>query len=218
MYEAPQQIFQPIEQPRREWSRFERARFDCFKMVFDRGLAILLLVPLGCAMFALFLLNPVLNRGSLFFVQDRMGKDGKRFRLVKFRTMRPASGRARGPDDPLETDRITPLGRFLRKSRVDELPQAFNILAGQMSFIGPRPDMYDHAVEYSRLVPGYAQRFSVLPGISGFAQTKLGYIEGIIATRRKVAADLYYISHQSIRLDLWIAAQTIKTIVCGRGA
>ena len=121
----------------------------------------------------------------------------------------------RGADDPLEVNRITPLGGFLRRTRLDEIPQIINVLRGEMSLIGPRPDCYEHAETYLATIPGYRERHAALPGISGLAQTELGYVQGIEATRIKVVADLDYINRQSIRLDMWIFWRTLQ-IVAGR--
>lgn len=187
------------------------------KRGFDLVLSLLFLPPLLVITALLFLLNPFFNRGPLFFTQARMGQGWVPFTAVKFRTMLPEEGARRGHDDPLETHRITPLGRFLRKSRVDELPQVFNVLRGEMSLIGPRPDVVEHAREYALLVPGYRDRHKVRPGISGLAQTEIGYAEGVEATRRKVRADLYYIEHAGFGLDGYVFVRTIQTVLGRRG-
>jgi lipopolysaccharide/colanic/teichoic acid biosynthesis glycosyltransferase len=145
-----------------------------------------------------------------------MGQDCQGFRAVKFRTMTDVESVARRADDPLEHDRITPLGYFLRKSRIDELPQILNVLVGQMSLIGPRPDFFDHALVYLDVVPGYRERHSMKPGISGLAQTELGYVEGLAATERKAAVDLYYIRNASLKLDTWVFWRTL-CVVMSRG-
>ncbi len=188
------------------------------KRLFDRCVALVLLVVLVPVGAVLVVLNPFLNDGPLIFRQDRMGYHCRRFPAFKFRTMRQATGRLRGAFDALEADRITVLGRFLRKSRLDELPQIINVLRGEMSLIGPRPDSYDHACVYLRDIAGYAERHSVRPGISGLAQTEVGYVDGIDGIRRKVAADLHYIAHASFRLDLWIAWRTIGVVLARKGA
>ena len=187
------------------------------KRAFDVGLSLLFLPPLMVISALLLVVNPLFNRGPLFYTQRRMGQGCKPFTAIKFRTMLPDSGAMRGHDDPLETDRITPLGRFLRKSRVDELPQVLNVLCGEMSLIGPRPDVVEHAREYLLLVPGYRDRHAVRPGISGLAQTEIGYAEGVEATRRKVRADLYYIEHAGFGLDAYIFVRTIQTVLGRRG-
>ncbi len=122
-----------------------RARFYlCAKRGFDIGFSLLLMVPLSAAMALLLVLNPIFNPGPMFFVQLRMGKDCRAFRAYKLRTMRCAARINRGPDDPVEHDRITALGRLLRQTRFDELPQILNVLRGDMSLIGPRPDYLFH--------------------------------------------------------------------------
>ncbi|WP_026352637.1 sugar transferase [Yoonia vestfoldensis] len=188
------------------------------KRIFDRAVALALLVVLVLVGAVLVVLNPFLNAGPLMYRQDRMGYQCHRFAALKFRTMRAATGAARGAFDALEADRITVLGRFLRKSRLDELPQIINVLRGEMSLIGPRPDSYDHACVYLREIAGYAERHSVRPGVSGLAQTEVGYVDGIDGIRRKVAADLHYIANASFRLDLWIAWRTIVVVLTRKGA
>ena len=200
----------------RSFAKSSNVSFFVFKRAFDIFGAILLLPILAISCLVILTLNPFYNKGSLFFVQARMGKDCKSFNAIKFRSMTAAAQIKRAADEPLETCRITRLGKFMRKSRVDELPQVINVLRGEMSLIGPRPDYYEHAIEYLRMVPGYRDRHYVRPGISGLAQTELGYIEGVDATKRKVVADLYYIRNMSIALELWIFWRTIR-IVAKRG-
>jgi len=161
-------------------------------------------------------LNPFFNQGPLLFLQTRMGRGCHPFTAVKFRTMRKVAKIERGPNDPLETNRITRFGRFMRESRIDELPQILNILKGEMSLIGPRPDYYEHAVTYVRTIPRYAQRHQIRPGISGLAQTRLGYIEGTDATRHKVTCDLIYIRKAGFRMELSVFVSTVL-IVLNRG-
>lgn len=193
-----------------------RARFIAFKRLFDVVMSILLLPVVVLVALALLLANPFLNRGPLLFIQPRMGKGCVPFRALKFRSMIEVEEVVRRHDDPLEVDRITPLGRFLRKSRLDELPQVINVLKGEMSLIGPRPDYHEHALVYLDVVPGYRERHAMRPGISGLAQTELGYIEGTAATARKVAVDLHYIRNASFRMDMWIFWRTL-CVVLGRG-
>lgn len=193
-----------------------RNGFRSAKRIFDIVVSSLLLPVLVTLAIIVCMLNPFYNKGSLFFIQPRMGKGCVPFKAIKFRTMTAAPEVKRGADCPLEVDRITRLGRFMRKSRIDELPQIINVLRGEMSLIGPRPDYFEHAVKYLELIPGYRERHAVRPGISGLAQTELGYVEGVDATRRKVQADLYYITHQSVALELWIFWRTLS-VVARRG-
>jgi lipopolysaccharide/colanic/teichoic acid biosynthesis glycosyltransferase len=192
--------------------------FSVAKRVVDVVGSLLLLPALFTVGLVIFALNPFYNNGPLFFVQSRMGRDCKEFRAYKFRSMRASAAVERSADAPLEKERITPLGGFMRKSRIDELPQIINVLRGEMSLIGPRPDYFDHAVEYLEKIPGYRERHAVRPGISGLAQTELGYIEGLDATRRKVQADLYYITHMSFALEVWIFWRTLRFVARRGGA
>ena len=192
--------------------------FLVFKRTFDLVGAFLILglaLPVGLVLLAL---NPFLNPGGLFYRQTRMGRDCRPFTALKFRSMLDGAASDRGAWDGIEHHRITAFGRFLRRTRLDELPQCWNVLCGDMSLIGPRPDYYDHAVEYVATVPGYRERHAVRPGVSGYAQTELGYAEGFEAVRRKVEADLHYIRNRSVRLDLWIAWRTIVVILRRQGS
>jgi len=191
--------------------------FPICKRGFDFVFCTLVLLPamLVVASF-LILLNPALNPGPLFHRSTRMGKDSAPFQVLKFRTMRPTRW-IRGPEDPLETGRITPLGRVLRRTRLDELPQVINVFRGEMSLIGPRPDEYHHAVYFSAVIPGYRQRHSVRPGITGLSQTRLGYAEGVAATRAKTAIDLDYIRHAGWRQEMRVFCRTILIVVTARG-
>lgn len=166
----------------------------------------------------LLALNPFFNRGPLFFAQRRMGLNGDEFTMWKFRTMSPAPDAGRGPRDPVEQDRITPLGGILRRMRIDELPQVVNVLLGDMSLIGPRPDIIHHALDYVETVPSYHHRHSVRPGISGYAQVRLGYTEGHELAETKAQLDLYYIQHAGWRLEGWILLNTIRVMLSGEGA
>ena len=153
----------------------------------------------------------------MFYMQPRMGRGCRAFSAIKFRTMTPIKRIIRSAEDPLEHDRITPLGRILRRCRVDELPQILNVLRGEMSLIGPRPDYFHHARRYMRSVAGYRRRHDVLPGISGLAQTDLGYVDDIEGTRHKVIMDLRYLDELSPRLDLYIFWRTLVTVFGRRG-
>ena len=183
------------------------------KRVFDVVMALLLLpVTLLVALLLLFA-NRKGNPGPLFYAQERMGQDCEPFQAFKFRSMLPVAEIERDAAAPLEVDRITPLGHFIRKSRLDELPQIFNVLRGEMSFIGPRPDYYPHAREFAATVPGYRERHAVKPGISGLAQTELGYAVGFEATKNKARFDRFYIRNRSLRMEAWIVWRTVCVIL-----
>lgn len=188
------------------------------KRAFDLFFSTIFLLPstLFVAMF-LVVLNPFFNPGPLFYRQKRMGRYCVPFRALKFRTMDVRPRHKRGPNDPVESDRVTALGRFLRRTRFDELPQIWNVYRGDMSLIGPRPDYFRHASYYMETIPDYRKRHMVRPGISGLAQIELGYAVGIDATRRKTEADLEYIQKASFALDTQIFLGTVSAVVKMRG-
>jgi lipopolysaccharide/colanic/teichoic acid biosynthesis glycosyltransferase len=186
-----------------------------FKRLFDL-LACLLLLPLFCIFLVIiYILNKFYNKGTVFFMQKRMGKDCKPFYAIKFRTMKPINVINRKYSDPLEIDRITPLGHLLRRYRIDELPQIINVFKGEMSLIGPRPDYYDHALFFLTNIPEYRYRHIIRPGISGLAQIRQGYAEGVDATRKKSIIDIFYIKNACLSLDIKICIGTIFTIIGG---
>lgn len=161
--------------------------------------------------------------GRIFFVQERMGFRGQSFKMLKFRTMRelPEGGtgcdRTRAMtahDDP----RITRLGRFLRRYRLDELPQIFNVLKGDMSWIGPRPEATPLSSWYREEIPFYAYRHLVRPGITGWAQVNQGHVTDVTDVRQKLHYDFYYIKYFSPWLDALIVLQTARALLVGNGA
>ena len=187
------------------------------KRIFDISLCILLLPVLLTISIILLFFNYFFNSGSLFFIQDRMGKNCDVFSAIKFRTMTPIKEITRKHDDPIEINRITSLGKILRKIRIDELPQILNVLKGEMSMIGPRPDYYIHALEFLKNIEGYRERHIIRPGITGLSQIRLGYIEGVEATKKKVAIDNYYIQNVGYIIELKIIINTILVIIRGLG-
>ncbi len=158
------------------------------------------------------------SKGPAIFRQKRVGKDGKLFNLYKFRTMvvgADSSGKSRPAED--DDARCTRLGRWLRRTRLDELPQLCNILFGDMDFVGPRPFVPDQEEEYARQIPFYEQRWMIKPGATGWAQINYGYCATLEDNIQKTAYDLYYLKHISIGLDLLIIFQTVKTLLLKRG-
>jgi lipopolysaccharide/colanic/teichoic acid biosynthesis glycosyltransferase len=131
--------------------------------------------------------------------------------------MVPVKEITRKYNEPIETNRISSFGKILRKSRIDELPQILNVLKGEMSLIGPRPDYYIHALEYLKNVKGYRERHIVRPGITGLSQIRLGYAEGLEATAKKASIDNYYIQNVDYNIELKIIGNTIITILRGMG-
>ena len=195
----------------------ENKLFWMNKRLFDVSICLLLIPLLFITSILLFLINYFFNQGSLFFIQDRMGKDCIAFSAIKFRSMVPVKEITRKYDDPIEDNRITPLGKILRKSRIDELPQILNVLKGEMSLIGPRPDYYIHALEYLKNVKGYRERHIIRPGITGLSQIRLGYAEGLEATAKKVSVDNYYIQNVSYIIEFKIIINTIIAILKASG-
>ena len=191
--------------------------FRISKRFFDLAGSILLLPLLGVAALLALALNPWLNPGPLIYKQERMGRHCHPFVAYKFRSMLYAAVIERGAGDPLEHQRISKFGRFLRRSRLDELPQVFNVLKGDMSLIGPRPDYLPHAEVFLLEVPGYRERHAVRPGVSGLAQTEVGYVQGPAETRRKVLADLYYIRNTGFLLETWIVWRTLCIVFRRKG-
>lgn len=158
--------------------------------------------------------------GAIFYRQQRVGHNGRPFMLLKFRTMRADAEAETGPVWASRTadNRMTTVGRILRKVRLDELPQLLNVLKGEMSFVGPRPER-PHFVEKLRtIIPYYDERHSVKPGITGWAQIKFGYGSNIEDAEEKLQYDLYYVKHMSLRFDLGIILDTLKVMVTGSGA
>ena len=202
---------------------FERARTETpvseiSKRAVDVAVSLAAMPVVLLLCLVLMIVNPIWNPGPLFFLQKRMGRGCRGFITIKFRTMRDAPRITRGPEDPLENDRVTRLGRWLRVTRLDELPQFINVLSGEMSVIGPRPDYWDHAVHFLQSVPGYRERHKVRPGITGLAQVQTGYAEGISATVRKTHLDLRYIRTRNIRMDLYVLWRTLGVLLTGFGA
>jgi lipopolysaccharide/colanic/teichoic acid biosynthesis glycosyltransferase len=155
--------------------------------------------------------------GGVFFVQPRMGLGGKWFNVIKFRSMYVNQEGSHFTKDG-EDHRITKVGRIIRKYRLDELPQFWNVLKGEMSLIGPRPESKALAEWYDNEVPFFAYRHVVRPGISGWAQVMHGYAAGVDDMKVKLAYDFYYIKHFSLWLDLLIWYKTIRTVLTGFGS
>jgi lipopolysaccharide/colanic/teichoic acid biosynthesis glycosyltransferase len=155
--------------------------------------------------------------GPVFFTQPRMGHRGEVFSILKFRTMRVGSHNGNhftSGDDP----RVTRIGRLLRRYRIDELPQAWNVLRGEMSWIGPRPESLPLSAWYEERIPFYSYRHIVRPGITGWAQVQQGWAAEVEEVTGKLHYDFFYIKHFSPWLDLLITVRTIRTVLTGFGA
>jgi exopolysaccharide biosynthesis polyprenyl glycosylphosphotransferase len=189
------------------------------KRIFDcvvAGSSIIFFLPL---MAIIALLVKVTSPGPIFYKQERLGKDAKPFYIFKFRSMASDAESKSGPvwagkDDP----RITPFGKFLRKSHLDELPQLFNVIAGDMSVVGPRPERPYFVSKLHSEIPDYHKRLLVKPGITGLAQVRHSYDATIQDVRKKVKYDLAYIKKQCLLLDVKVMVWTVGTMVTGKGA
>jgi sugar transferase (PEP-CTERM system associated) len=181
------------------------------------------------ASFGLIVLSPVLlavaiavrltSRGPVLYHQQRVGQNGRLFYVHKFRSMRADAEAGTGAVWARKgDDRITPIGRFMRRTRLDELPQLWNILCGHMSVVGPRPERPEFVTSLSEQIPFYAQRHMVKPGLSGWAQVRYTYGASVEDAMEKLQYDLFYIKHMSIAMDVMIMLETIKTVVLRRGA
>jgi len=158
------------------------------------------------------------SEGPVFYKQERMGMNGKIFQIIKFRTMINDAEKYTGPVWSTKNDpRITKVGKFLRKVRLDEIPQAINILKGDMSFVGPRPERPYFVEKLSKEIPLYKRRLKVRPGLTGWAQVKHKYDESIEDVKIKFRYDLFYIENMSLRLDFKIILRTIFVVLFGKG-
>jgi sugar transferase (PEP-CTERM system associated) len=157
--------------------------------------------------------------GPVIFRQERIGRGNRPFTLLKFRSMRTDAekdGKARWAAE--KDDRVTAVGRVIRKLRIDELPQLINVLKGEMSLIGPRPERPCFVAELTKEIPFYALRHTVHPGITGWAQVRCEYGASVEDAKRKLQFDLYYVKNHSLVLDLLIAAETVRVVLSGKGA
>lgn len=213
-----------VEQLRPSWLIFgEGFKKDRFRRALKRFVDVL------CAGFGLLVSSPLFlllavlikltSRGPVFYRQERVGEGGRIFTIIKFRSMCEDAEKMTGPiwaqdDDP----RVTRIGHIMRRLRLDEFPQMINVLRGEMSFVGPRPERPSFVEELKKQIPFYDLRFSVKPGITGWAQIRYHYGGTIQGALEKLQYELYYIKHMSLVLDLIILLETVKVVVFQRGA
>ena len=199
------------------WQPDGNPAYDLFKRVLDVA-AVLLSAPLTLPLsLAVALAVRLDSPGPAVFSQWRVGLYGRAFRIHKFRSMRHTAQdtpQFADKDDP----RITRLGNFLRQTRLDEIPQLWNVLRGQMSLIGPRPEQTAFVQQFAQDIPSYPWRHLVRPGLTGWAQVQQGYAASTQETAVKLSYDLYYVSHYSLAMDLLILAKTLRTVLTGHGA
>jgi len=189
------------------------------KRVADMGLAAFGLVVAAPVMALVVLAIKVLSPGPVVYYQDRVGLNGRAFTLCKFRSMKVDAESSTGAvwaqvDDP----RVTPIGRFLRRTRLDELPQLWNVLRGDMSFVGPRPERPEFVADLTQQIPFYGQRHVVRPGLTGWAQVRYSYGASVEDAMQKLQYDLFYIKNLSLAFDVFILLETVKTVLVRRGS
>jgi exopolysaccharide biosynthesis polyprenyl glycosylphosphotransferase len=188
--------------------------YDFFKQLFDRMISLFALVLLFPLILIVSILIKFDSKGPIFYRQERIGRYGRPFSIIKFRTMH-VDAEANGPQWASKNDsRMTKLGHYLRRYRIDEIPQFLNILRGEMSLIGPRPERLIFIHSFEKEIPSFRDRLQVKPGITGWAQINGGYD---LTPKEKLHLDLYYIHHYSFVLDLKIALKSIPVILFAKG-
>jgi len=200
-------------------TRWARRRFAEFKRAFDLILSAVGLIIASPILLAAIGLIKLTSSGPVFYTQTRVGFNGLVFDMLKLRTMVVDAEKESGPVWAAQNDpRVTPVGRFLRKSRIDEIPQLVNVLKGQMSIIGPRPERPEFVDKLSVEIGDYHKRLDVRPGITGLAQIRQDYDSTIRDVRRKVKFDLLYIKRMCFLTDLRIVFSTVVVVLLGKGA
>ncbi len=212
-----------VDMLRPSWLIFAGRRRDSpvktvVREVIHRGLALIgLVVSFPIAVLTAILIK-LESRGPVFYRQERVGKSGKPFSVIKFRSMRTDAEKDGKPIWATTNDeRVTRVGKFIRMTRIDEIPQFWNILKGEMNFVGPRPERPHFVKQLSTEIPYYDHRHLVAPGLTGWAQIKYPYGASVADATQKLQYDLYYIKNQSLTLDLVIVFETVKTVLFGKG-
>ena len=196
-----------------------------FKTNLDYKLNLVLAVLMLAVTWPIMLLTALLiyledgrkTGASVFYRQVRVGFDGKPFYILKFRSMKPDAEKNGARWASADDDRVTRIGKYIRKYRIDELPQLMNVLKGEMGFVGPRPERPEFVNELVKDIPYYSQRHNVKPGLTGWAQLKYPYGATAEDAQEKLKFDLYYIKHRSLLLDLMILIRTVEIVLFGKG-
>ena len=195
-----------------------RSRYQFWKRLFDMA-TVLVLAPLLLVLAGIIALLVMVDAGRpVLFFQDRVGLGGRPFRMIKFRTMVNEAEQNGSMFAEHADPRITRIGSFLRQFRLDEVPQFWNVLKGEMSIIGPRPEQISFALQFDAEIPLYQLRHNVRPGITGWAQVRQGYASNTLETESKLRYDFYYVKHCSLFLDVVIVWRTLLTIMTGFGS
>lgn len=194
------------------------SRYSRVKRLVDVSVAAVGLVVFVLSIPLVITGNLLLNRGPLFYTQTRVGKNGEEFEIIKFRTMRPDAGPELVSEWTSEQDpRITPFGRVLRITHVDELPQMVNIMRGELSMVGPRPEQPLYVAELAEKLPFYDVRHLVRPGLTGWAQVKYGYAGDERDAMEKLQYEFFYLRHQGLGFDLRIIGRTVRSVLLREG-
>jgi exopolysaccharide biosynthesis polyprenyl glycosylphosphotransferase len=212
----------PLEHIDDEWllrasTMSSRLHIRRMKRVLDVAVAVVLLLPAALLTALAAVAIKIDSSGAVLFRQPRVGLAGRKFTVLKLRTMCQDAERLTGAVWSTENDsRITRVGRILRKFRIDELPQLWNVLRGDMSLVGPRPERPEFVSQLCEQVPFYAERLLVRPGVTGWAQVMAPYAASVSDSTRKLQFDLYYVKNLSLALDLFILFKTARTVLFGR--
>jgi len=214
----------PIKHVRDSWfifsSGFESVRNSFVfkvKRIIDVILSLVGLIIAIPLMIIIIILIKIDSPGPVFYVQERIGLNEKPFKLIKFRSMKSDAEKISGPVWAKKNDsRISRVGKLLRPTRLDEIPQLINVLKGEMTFIGPRPERQFFVEKLKKQIPYYSLRFTVKPGITGWAQVKYGYGSTVEDTLEKLQYDIYYIQNISLVLDLYIYFKTIQVMIMSK--
>ena len=191
---------------------------DVTKRAFDLLASSLLLLITFPVMFAAMIAIYLEDKGPVFYKQVRVGKNWRLVQVIKFRSMRVDAEKAGAQFAQKNDNRVTRVGKFISKTRIDELPQLFNVFKGEMSFVGPRPERPEFVENFSESIPFYAERHRIKPGITGWAQIMYPYGSDEKDTIEKLQYDLYYVKNYSLFLDLTVLFQTAEVILWGKGA
>lgn len=198
---------------------FVRKTYELAKRIADAVISILGLIILFPLLLVTALLVKLTSRGPIMYSQTRVGRNGEHFEIYKFRTMKVDAEKETGPVWAAEKDsRLTPIGDILRKLHVDEIPQFINVIRGEMSIIGPRPERPVFVEQFKKIIPDYEKRLYIKPGITGLAQVWHRYDETIQDVKKKVKYDLLYIKKMCFWADMNICLRTCRVILTGEGA
>jgi sugar transferase (PEP-CTERM system associated) len=214
----------PIESLKVSWliygDGYRQSRLrTVLKRTFDILVAVVLLFVTSPFIIGTALLIATENKGQIIYRQQRVGRGGKTFTLLKFRSMAPDAEKDGTPSWAAVNDsRVTTVGRFIRRTRIDELPQLINVFRGEMSFVGPRQERPEFVAMLTEQIPFYAVRHSVKPGITGWAQVRYSYGANVEQAVRKLEYDLYYVKNHTVLLDLLILFETVRVVLLQEGA